>query len=217
MSAWDWYVSIQGDVWCPQDVPAPEHAAQAASRQHNLDDVGYAKVRPGATKPTGRTRHCLRTSFLDGGLLRIPPEKMKNARWGIVPVSGYVADILATCAEGKGPDGLLFPARDTENQPKGPDNLSRSYRSVVRRLDGFEWSSLYDLRHFFASQLAKHGATEQQIGRLLCHVGQTVTSRYVHQDIEDLRHFVEEHAERVRAALGGETPSLDEESPAIRV
>jgi site-specific recombinase XerD len=80
-----------------------------------------------------------------------------------------------------------------------------------------EWSTLYDLRHFFASQLAKHGATEQQIGRLLCHVGQTVTSRYVHQDIEDLRHFVEEHSERVRTALGGETSILDKDAPAVRI
>jgi len=67
----------------------------------------------------------------------------------------------------------------------------------VRRLDGLDWSTLYDLRHFFVSQLAKHGATEQQIGRLLCHVGQSVTSRYVHHDIEDLRPFVDELGERV--------------------
>jgi len=95
---------------------------------------------------------------------------------------------------------------------KGADYLSGSFGSILRGLYGLEWSRLYDLRHFFASQLAKHGATEQQIGRLLCHVGQTVTSRYVHQDIEDLRHFVEEHGERVRAALGGETSILDEDA-----
>ena len=90
--------------------------------------------------------------------------------------------------------------------PKSIDNLSRSYRNIVRRLAALEWSSLYDLRHFFASQLAKQGANEQQIGRLLCHVGQTVTSPYVHQDIEDLRHFVDELAERYLAAAG--LPSL---------
>jgi site-specific recombinase XerD len=64
------------------------------------------------------------------------------------------------------------------------------------------WLHVYDLRHFFASQLAKQGANEQQIGRLLCHVGTSVTSRYVHQDIEDLRPFVERLSERFVEAIG---------------
>ncbi len=79
--------------------------------------------------------------------------------------------------------------------------MSRSYRGIARRVDGLEWSTLYGLRHFFASQLAKNGATEQQIGRLLCHVGTTITSRYLRQDIEDLRPFVDEHGARVAATL----------------
>ena len=68
----------------------------------------------------------------------------------------------------------------------------------------------YDLRHFFASQLAKQGANEQQIGRLLCHVSSSVTSRYVHQDIEDLRPFVEELSERFleeMRSVGGTWPA----------
>ncbi len=52
---------------------------------------------------------------------------------------------------------------------------------------------------------------------VLCHVRQSLTRRYGDQDIEDLRHFVEEHSERVRAALGGLAPTLDEEALAIRV
>jgi integrase len=147
-------------------------------------------------------------------LIRIPPDKMKNGRWGIVPVSTFARDVLNECAARP----LYFPARGTSDRPKSIDNLSRSYRSLVRRIDGLEWSTLYDLRHFFASQLAKHGATEQQIARLLCHAGQSVTSRYVHHDIDDLRPFVEDHGERMRAALGG-LPALtsDEGDAAIRV
>lgn len=64
---------------------------------------------------------------------------------------------------------------------------------------GFEFLSL---RHFFASQLAKQGATQQQIERLLCHVSTSVPSRYVHQDIEDLSVFVEELSNRFLARDG---------------
>ena len=134
---------------------------------------------------------------VDGDIIRIPPEKMKNGRRGIIPISNAVRELLAQ----RTPDPYYFPARGTTDKTKGIDNLSRSYRSIVRRLPGLEWSTLYDLRHFFASQLAAVGATEQQIGRLLCHVGQSVTSRYVHHDIDDLRPFVEGHADRVRGAL----------------
>jgi site-specific recombinase XerD len=95
---------------------------------------------------------------------------------------------------------------------KSIDNFSRAFRSVARRLPGLEWSTLYDLRHLFASQLAKQGATEQQIGRLLCHVGTSVTSRYVHQDVEYLRLFVERLSVRFLEASGGDMlPHLGDE------
>jgi len=150
---------------------------------------------------------------IEARTLRIPPEKMKGGRWGIVPVSRLVADLLAERIESVGgqesdapacalADRLLFPARARTGRVKSRDNLSRAYRAVVRRLDGLGWSSLYDLRHFFASQLAKQGANESQIRRLLCHVGSSVTARYVHHDIDDLRRFVEELSERYLAATG---------------
>ena len=129
----------------------------------------------------------LTTDEVDGNTIRIPPAKMKNGRWGIVPISASTQGVL----QARDASPYYFPARGRSDAPKGIDNLSRSYRSIARRVDGVEWSTLYDLRHFFASQLAKQGATEQQIGRLLCHVGQSVTSRYVHLDIDDLRPFVE--------------------------
>ncbi|MBT5535869.1 site-specific integrase [Candidatus Poribacteria bacterium] len=139
---------------------------------------------------------------VDGDIIRIPPQKMKNGRWGIIPIANAVQGLL----QARDASPHFFPARGTCDRPKGMDNLSRSYRSIARRLDGLEWSTLYDLRHFFASQLAKHGATEQQIGRLLCHVGQSVTSRYIHHDIEDLRPFAEEHAERLSGAIAMRGP-----------
>ena len=153
-------------------------------------------------------------------MIRIPGDKMKNGRQAIVPASRYARELLADRARRvNDPDALLFPARGTTDRPKSDDNLSRSYRQVVRRLDGLAWSTLYDLRHFFASELGnKHGATEMQIAKLLCHQGQTVTRRYVHIDIEDCRPFVDAHGERVRVALGGlPTLTTDEDDAVIRV
>ena len=99
------------------------------------------------------------------------------------------------------PRPYYFPAKGRPDRPKSADNIRRCYRSVVRRLPGLEWSRLYDLRHFFASELARHGASESQIGRLLCHVGTSITSRYVHHDVEALRPLVEHHGERIRRGL----------------
>jgi integrase len=135
---------------------------------------------------------------VDGNIIRIPPEKMKNGRWGIIPASQEVISLLSQ----RDPAPYYFPARRTTDRAKSMDNVSRSFRTIVRRLAGLEWSTLYDLRHFFASQLAKQGANEQQIGRLLCHVSGSVTSRYVHQDIEDLRGFVDDLGRRYVAARG---------------
>jgi len=153
-----------------------------------------------------------------GDTIQIRPEKMKGSRWGIVPISEYVGSLLAAraVATDGDPEALLFPARGSGDVPKEARNIRRSWKTSMQRA-GVTGVRVYDLRYFFASQLAKQGANEQQIGRLLCHAGHSVTSRYVHQDIEDLRHFVEEHGERVRAALGGETSILDDGAPAIRV
>ncbi|MBT3266988.1 site-specific integrase [Candidatus Poribacteria bacterium] len=151
---------------------------------------------------------------VDGDMIRIPPEKMKGGRWGEVPVSTFAQNLLA----GHEPNPLYFPACGHLDRPKGLRNVQRAFASSAGRA-GLEWATLYDLRHFFASQLAKHGATETQIGKLLCHVGTSVTSRYVHHDIEDLRPLVDEHGERVRVALGG-PPALaaaEEDEDAIRV
>ncbi len=159
------------------------HEARNTDAHDLLLTIGLTGLRPSNVR-------LLTTDEVDGDIIRIPPEKMKNSRWGIIPISETAQGLL----QARDASPYFFPARGTADRPKSLENLSRSYRSIVRRLDGLEWSTLYDLRHFFASQLAKHGATEQQIGRLLCHVGQSVTSRYVHHDIEDLRPFVEKLA-----------------------
>lgn len=65
----------------------------------------------------------------------------------------------SSCAQG-GPRArdaapFCFPAHGRHDRRKSLDNLSRSYRTVARRVDGAEWSTLDDLRHFFASHLAR--------------------------------------------------------------
>ena len=169
--------------------------------------IGLTGLRPSNVR-------LLTADEVDGDMIRIPPEKMKGGRWGEVPVSTFAQNLLA----GHEPNPLYFPACGHLDRPKGLRNVQRAFASSAGRA-GLEWATLYDLRHFFASQLAKHGATETQIGKLLCHVGTSVTSRYVHHDIEDLRPLVDEHGERVRVALGG-PPALaaaEEDEDAIRV
>jgi integrase len=131
----------------------------------------------------------LRADEVVGDTVRIPPEKMKNNRWGIVPISGFVQEALNALPASP----YYFPSRLCSQRPRR--SIYDGWRVAVFRTE-IEWLRPYDLRHFFASQLAKQGATEQQVGRLLCHVSTSVTSRYIHQDIEDLRGFVEELSQR---------------------
>jgi integrase len=180
----------------------------AASGTHACDvflTIGLTGLRPSNVR-------LLSADEVDGDMIRIPPGKMKGGRWGEVPVSTFARRVLA----GREPKPLYFPARGHTDRPKGLRNVQRAFTSASSRA-GIEWSTLYDLRHFFASHLAKHGATETQIGRLLCHVGTSVTSRYVHHDIEDLRSLVEEHGERVRVALGRPPSLATNDGEAIRV
>jgi len=136
---------------------------------------------------------------VDGKTIRIRPEKTKNGRWCVIPISSVVSDIL----RGRNAVPHYFASPRHVKAPR--KDIQWGWRTL-RQAASPDWMHCHDLRHFFASQLAKQGANEQQIGRLLCHMGQSVTSRYVHQDIEDLRPFVEELSERYLQAAG--EPSL---------
>ena len=128
---------------------------------------------------------------VNGGRIEIPASKMKNSRRGVIPISRFVQERLGALT----PNPLYFPARGSDSTPKSHRNLFRTFQAVRERAD-LDSVQMYDMRHFFASQMAKQGASDHQVGRLLCHVGQSVTSRYVHHDIEDLRPFVEKLAQR---------------------
>jgi len=52
---------------------------------------------------------------------------------------------------------------------------------------------IHDLRHSRASALARHGASLQQIGKLLGHASTRTTERYSHLVAADLRELVERH------------------------
>ncbi|MDA1190922.1 MAG: tyrosine-type recombinase/integrase [Candidatus Poribacteria bacterium] len=162
----------------------------ALIRQAEITDAMTMFLVMGLTGLRPKNVRLLMKGELIDDRIEIPPSKMKNARWGIIPISAHVQLVLKDC-----PDSLCFPAVGTSETPKTHRNLFRTFDHVRQRAD-LGWATMYDLRHFFASQLAKQGATEQQIGRLLCHVGHSVTSRYVHHDLEDLRPFVEELSER---------------------
>jgi len=140
----------------------------------------------------------LRFDEVRDGTCQLPPERMKNARWAVVPASGLVLDIIARRSMGSA-SPYVFPSPRDASKPYG--SIKKAWTRLAKEA-GCLWAVPYDCRHFFASQLAMDGATEQQVGRLLCHVGQSVTSRYVHQDIEALRPYVERLSERFQWALG---------------
>ncbi len=153
----------------------------------------------------------LRHDEIDDAMVRIPPEKSKNKRWIVVPASPVVAGALEKHID-NGSD-FVFPARGTTDKAKSPRNLLRTFKAACGHA-GVGWNvAVYDLRHFFASQLTKQGVNEQQIARLLCQVPQSVTSRYVHYDVEDLRPFVDELADRYLDAAGAPSLSRQQEGP----
>jgi integrase len=141
-------------------------------RSRDVPDVvqvmALTGLRPGNT-------YQLRKDEVEDDVIRIPPQKMKNSRWGVIPVAGHVSLLLQARAAAP----YFFPSPRDQSKPR--DNMRKVWRTITQKAD-IDWMQPYDLRHFFASQLAKQGATEQQIGRLLCHVSTSVTSRYIHQD-----------------------------------
>jgi integrase len=152
--------------------------------------IGLAGLRPGNALGLHRDE----VDF-ERARITIAGEKMKNHRRAVLPMSSAVADVLRQIPA----QPWHFPS------PRRPGMHQTDIYAAWNTLTGatgLAWLRPHDLRHFFASQLAKQGATEQQIGRLLCHVGQSVTSRYVHHDIDDLRPFVEELGERATALSG---------------
>ena len=114
-------------------------------------------------RPTNAFR--LTWDEVDGDVVRIPPEEVKNGRWAVIPISSYIGYLLARRRmELPSPNGWAFPSRLDHMRPT--ESIRTAWKRVSRDA-GLDWMRPYDLRHFFASQLAKQGATEQQIGRLL--------------------------------------------------
>jgi integrase len=66
---------------------------------------------------------------VDGNIIRIPPGKMKNGRWGIIPASQEVMSLLSQ----RDSAPYYFPARRTTDRAKSMDNVSRSFGSEPPR------------------------------------------------------------------------------------
>lgn len=72
-------------------------------------------------------------------------------------------------------------------KPINPDNISKQFRDLQRRLGLEHTMKFHGIRHTFASYLASTGVSIQIIQKLLGHTDVKVTLRYSHLTVDDLK------------------------------
>lgn len=96
-----------------------------------------------------------------------------------IPLSPEVIGLLVERREKGRPGALVFEGMATRLRRAWPDLIKRA--RITERL------TVHDLRHHFATGLLGLGASLPQIGKLLGQSTATVTARYAHHAVEDLR------------------------------
>ena len=76
-------------------------------------------MRPPLPMPPKGARPQQRVDEVDAenGIIRTPPKKMTNKRWGVIPIAPPVAGLLARRMKGKAADAPLFPVRGADRSP----------------------------------------------------------------------------------------------------
>ena len=70
-----------------------------------------------------------------------------------------------------------------------PEQISQAFIRTCKKA-GITDFRFHDLRHDFATRLVKNGVELYRVGKLLAHRTVTMTKRYAHLDIDDLRDAV---------------------------
>ena len=70
-----------------------------------------------------------------------------------------------------------------------PEQISQAFIRTCKKA-GITYFRFHDLRHDFATRLVKKGVELYRVGKLLAHRTVTMTKRYAHLDIDDLRDAV---------------------------
>lgn len=150
---------------------------------------------------TGARPAELRTARLEwvdlkAGTLRIPRPKEKRPKiLRLVPESKYVIEGLPRFKD----NPYLLPGR---RRGQHLVNLHDAWDRIRARA-GLQDVRLYDLRHTYASMLARHRESLPIIGALLGHRRPETTLRYVHLADDPLRGVAEKAGRKIAAALRG--------------
>lgn len=129
----------------------------------------------------------LRWCQLDLSARTIRLDKTKSGKPRIVPINGYLFDILMRQKEKSGSSEFVFPNPST----------SKPFRDVKRAFNkastdaGIEGLRFHDLRHTFASRLVAAGVDLITVKDLLGHHSVKVTERYTHSNAEQKKKAVE--------------------------
>lgn len=97
-------------------------------------------------------------------------------------VSGDLADVLATHDAHRGPNDLLFPARDGTS-PISDSTFRKAHNRALKRI-GHSGFTLHDLRRTGATLAGQSGATTKEIMRRLGHTRPDVAMLYQVADNE---------------------------------
>jgi integrase len=154
---------------------------------------------------------------LDKAQWRIPPEKAKNGRAHVVPLSPMAVELireqLATIPEGS---RFLFPApgasNETENPPAKPEDqkhqtepsLSRALRRNFDELKVAQFTP-HDLRRTGSTHMGALGVSRFIIDRVLNHVDKSVGETYdQYSYLAEKRDALERWATRLQIILASE-------------
>lgn len=115
--------------------------------------------------------------------------RSKNKEQRILVLSGPALEVMERRSKHRRIDtNLVFPGNFREGSPAHPAELTNAFLKAVKvaKLNDFKF---HDMRHDFASRLAKNGASLFQIANALGHKTLAMVKRYAHlceQDVSDI-------------------------------
>ncbi len=110
----------------------------------------------------------------------------KNGDPVTIPLGDAACNILEDLRRSKNGGKYVFPHSTKQEMPK---LITRAF-TRARNKAGVKGFRFHDLRHDFATRLVKSGVDLYRVGKLLAHKSVTMTKRYAHLDVEDLRSAV---------------------------
>lgn len=124
----------------------------------------------------------LRRSWIEGDVVTIPPEIVKNGREHALPIGGMARSVIEGIPDRT---DLFFPSRLNDEKPF--NGFSRSKRAFDREIV-IEPYTLHDLRRTFSSVMAKLGTPIHVTEKILNHTSGTISgvaavyNRHSYQD-----------------------------------